>query len=589
MEKSTPASDAPVPPARSVEHATDRRVGERRSADRREPVRRAQQTIVRQIVDQLADGIVVVSAQGVIRFANPAAERLFGRPTEELIGQEFGYPLSSADATEIEIVRRDGQLIVSELRIVEAAWEDEPAMLVSLRDVTDRKMAEEKSRQLEREKAARAQAEAANQAKSDFLAVMSHELRTPLNAVIGYAELLDLGVAGPLVPEQRLQLGRIAASGKHLLGLVNELLDLAKVEAGRLSVAQVPTGAADVVDAAVVLAQPQAEARGLTLVTPSRIASDLCFVGDRERALQIVANLLSNAVKFTEPGGTIRLEVADEETPLNSRHLVAAKRWVTVRVSDTGIGIDPDHLERVFSPFVQADQGHTRRTDGTGLGLTISRRLARMMRGDVTVTSERGRGSVFTLWLPATEERGAPAAREGDDAPAPPQTLASRTRGLAEVGDALMHEIEHILDGFVARMRAEPLMPVAPALKYSQLADHVGAMLADIAAALVTLEDSHGTPTMLLADTADLQRFIADRHGSQRARLGWTSEAFARESALLREEVDRAIRRCFTDPASQPQVDEALGVVHRYLEQSAETSGRALERARENGAAQRSP
>ena len=589
MEKATSASDSPVVPPMSVEPTTERRVGERRVADRREPMRRGQQTIIRQIVDRLADGIVVVSAQGLIRFANPAAERLFGRPTEELVGQEFGYPLSSTDATEIEIVRRDGRLIVSELRVVEATWEDETAMLVSLRDVTDRKEAEEKSRQLEREKAARAQAEAANQAKSDFLAVMSHELRTPLNAVIGYAELLDLGVAGPLVPEQRQQLGRIAASGKHLLGLVNELLDLAKVEAGRLSVEQVPTSAADVVDAAVVLAQPQAEARGLTLVTPSEFDSDVCFIGDRERALQIVANLLSNAVKFTEPGGTIRLEVTEGETPPDSRHLVAAKRWVALRVSDTGIGIDPDHLERVFSPFVQADQGHTRRTDGTGLGLTISRRLARMMRGDVTVTSERGRGSAFTLWLPSTEERGAPAQRTEADAATPAQTLASRTRGLGEVGDALMHEIEHVLDAFVARMRAEPLMPAAPALKYSQLADHVGAMLADIAAALVTLEDSGGTPTMLLADTADLQRFISDRHGSQRARLGWTREALARESVLLREEVDRAIRRCFTDPTCKPQVDEALAVVHRYLEQGAETSRRALERARENGGARRSP
>ncbi|HKH93933.1 MAG TPA: PAS domain S-box protein, partial [Gemmatimonadaceae bacterium] len=198
---------------------TDDESGERRLRERRAPTRRSQQSVIRQIVDRLADGIVVVSAQGQIRFANPAAERLFGRSAAELVGQEFGFPLSSTDATEIEIVRRDGGLVVSELRTVDVAWEDEPAMLVSLRDVTDRKEAEEKSRQLEREKAARAQAEAANQAKSDFLAVMSHELRTPLNAVIGYAELLDLGVAGSLGPEQRQQVGRIVASGRHLLGL----------------------------------------------------------------------------------------------------------------------------------------------------------------------------------------------------------------------------------------------------------------------------------------------------------------------------------------------------------------------------------
>jgi hypothetical protein len=142
-----------------------------------------------------------------------------------------------------------------------------------------------------------------------------------------------------------------------------------------------------------------------------------------------------------------------------------------------------------------------------------------------------------------------------------------------------MHEIEHILDAFVARLRTEQSMAAAPSLKYSQLADHVGAMLADIAAALVTLEDSEGAPTMLLADTADLQRFIADRHGTQRARLGWTSDALARECTILQEEVERAIRRCFNDPSCAPQVDEALGVTRRYLEQGAETSRRALERA----------
>jgi hypothetical protein len=178
-------------------------------------------------------------------------------------------------------------------------------------------------------------------------------------------------------------------------------------------------------------------------------------------------------------------------------------------------------------------------------------------------------GAVLTVTLDRPEQLNAQT----------PDTWA----GLAAVGDSLMHEIEHILDAFVARLRAEPSMPAAPTLKYSQLADHVGAMLADIASALVTLEDSAGTPTLLLADTAALQRFIADRHGAQRARLGWTAEALARESVLIQEEVERAIRRCFTDPSCTPQVDEALGVVNRYLEQSADAARRALERAVQRG------
>ena len=224
---------------------------ERRTAERRAPTRRSSQSVLRQIVDNLADGIIIVGGDGCIRFANPAAERLFGRSAEELVGHEFGYPLASHEAADIEIVARgSANVLVAELRVVESLWDDEPATLVSLRDVTDRKQAEERERQLDRERAARAEAEASNQAKTEFLAVMSHELRTPLNAVLGYADLLDLGVAGSLSAEQRQQLSRITASGRHLLTLVNEILDFAKVEAGRLVVDRVPAGVAETVDAA---------------------------------------------------------------------------------------------------------------------------------------------------------------------------------------------------------------------------------------------------------------------------------------------------------------------------------------------------
>ena len=561
--------------SKTISDQTGAPVTERRSVERRS-ARRSSQAVLRQIVERLADGIIVVSADGRIRFANPAAERLFGRTAKELVGQEFGYPLTSAEATEIEIVRRGAGVVVAELRLVDAAWEDEPAMLVSLRDVTDRKQAEVRERLLDRERHARAEAEAANQAKSEFLAVMSHELRTPLNAVLGYAELLDLGVVGSLTPEQRQQVGRISASGRHLLGLVNEILDLAKVEAGRMSVERHPTGAAEVVDAAIVLAQPQAESRGLTLVASTDIPRTLKFVGDHDRSLQILVNLLSNAVKFTEPGGEISIDVAQVDTAPAAAHLHGEGPWTAIRVRDSGIGIPVDQLESIFSPFVQVEAGHTRRSDGTGLGLTISRRLARLMRGDVTVESTPGAGSLFTLWLPAA----APDA----DVDTLPDTLgetasdANRTHGLAGIGDALMHEMETILDAFVAQMRREPLMPAAATLRYSQLVDHTGAMLADIASALITLDESHGAPSALLLDCADIQRFLADRHGLQRARLGWTVEALARESQILAAEVERSVRRCFSDPRFAVQVEEALGVINRYLEQGADTSRRALER-----------
>lgn len=531
---------------------------------------------MRQIIDRLPDGIVVVAGTGVIRFANPASVALFGRPARELVGQEFGFPLAGAEAAEIEIVRHGGDPVVAELRVVDSVWDDEPASLVALRDVTDRKRAEEDARHLERERAARAEAEAASQAKSEFLAVMSHELRTPLNAVLGYAELLDLGVAGPMSPEQRQQVSRIASSGRHLLGLVNELLDLAKVEAGRLVVARIPASVSGIVESAIVLAQPQAEARGITIHASNAIRQSQKFLGDPDRALQVLTNLISNAVKFTAPGGNIEISADVVSESGESRHLHGVGPWVTVSVRDDGIGVPPDQLETIFAPFVQGEGGHTRRSDGTGLGLTISRRLARLMHGDVTVKSTEGQGSTFTLWLPTPTTGNAEPHVVSDEF----QVVVSRTRGIGQIGDGLLREIEAILDSFVARLRREGIAPAAATLKHTQLVDHTACLLADVASALVTLDESDGTPSSLLADSADVQRLIADRHGSQRARLGWTAEALERESAILTEEVESTIRRCFAAPSMAAQVTEALEVTRRYLEQAAQSSRRALERTR---------
>ena len=299
-----------------------------RTVDRRISTRCSPYDAVRLIAEELTTGIVIVGNDRLIRFVNPAAERLFGRASTKLVGREFEYPLAPTEATTIEIMRHGGVPgvpVISEMRVVETTWEDDAAKLVSLREVGGGES--EQSRQVERERTLRAEAEEANQAKTDFLAVMSHELRTPLNAVIGYAELLDLGLGGALTTEQRQQVGRIVASGRHVLGLVNEILDLAKVDAGRLAVDRVPTSVAEVLEAAIVLAQPQADARGLKLIVPEDPPRDLRFVGDRERVLQILANLLSNAVKFTEPGGSVRIDLVDEDPP-RSRHLVAATSWI---------------------------------------------------------------------------------------------------------------------------------------------------------------------------------------------------------------------------------------------------------------------
>ena len=246
---------------------------------------------------------------------------------------------------------------------------------------------------------ARAEAERANQAKSQFLAMMSHEIRTPINAVIGYSDLLDSGVAGELLPQQREYLDRVRASSQHLLGLVNDVLDLAKIEADEMTVARARNEISPAVEAAVSMIASGARVKGIALQQRCECAQPLAYEGDEVRVRQILLNLLSNALKFTEPGGSIDVVCRATDQPAPDTRLDGAGPWVVVSVRDTGTGIRPDELERIFEPFVQADAGPTRKAAGTGLGLTISRRLARMMGGDLTVTSRVAEGSSFDLWL----------------------------------------------------------------------------------------------------------------------------------------------------------------------------------------------
>ncbi|MEX1184567.1 MAG: ATP-binding protein [Gemmatimonadota bacterium] len=243
------------------------------------------------------------------------------------------------------------------------------------------------------------EAESANRAKSEFLANMSHEFRTPMNAIVGYSDLLEAEISGELTVEQRTYLARIRASSQHLLGLVEDVLDLAKIEAGRISIEKERGTAAVVMQAALQLIELQAAEQGLTV--HSRCASDdtVPFIGDEDRVRQILTNLLSNAVKFTPRGGTITVscDVVADAPPTAELH--GAGPWVCITVEDSGIGIAPEQLDAVFDAFVQVETGRTRTRGGTGLGLTISRRLARLMGGDLTADSTPGEGSRFSLWL----------------------------------------------------------------------------------------------------------------------------------------------------------------------------------------------
>jgi hypothetical protein len=416
---------------------------------------------------------------------------------------------------------------------------------------------------------------------------MSHELRTPLNAILGYSELIELGISGDVSDTMRDQVGRIRVSAKHLLSLVNDILDLAKVEAGRLRIASAPGNVAEVVTSAITLIHPQASARNLTLVVAPGMEQLPPFMGDAERVRQILVNLLSNAVKCTDPGGGITLDGALAISPDSAAQLQPRKPHVRITVKDTGSGIPAEKLSAIFEPFVQADSGKRRAREGSGLGLTIAQRLARAMGGDLTVESRVGEGSSFHLWLPA--DASAIAGAEEAKVPTAADTISGSRRkaqrpgsvpvlkGLDKVAKKLLRELDALIDSVVERIRCDPTMRMAAGLRTSQVADHLSTLLADVASALIILEEVDGNASPLLADAMEIQRLVAERHGSQRARLGWTEAVMRREFMIIREEVGLVVRHAV--PGTGPlRVDDALAAANRFLDQAEYIAVRALEK-----------
>ena len=256
------------------------------------------------------------------------------------------------------------------------------------RYIADRRKLEEQSTVvLEQEQMARNAAEEANRAKTDFLRMMSHELRTPLTAIQGYLELLEMGIYGTMTDEQVTILRRIESNERHLLAIINDLLDFARVDARRVELRITPLPVRDIRLAVDPVCRPQIDSKQLTYAWHS-IADHLVVRADREKVRQIVVNLVSNACKFTPAGGSIHVDCV--------RH----DRSIELRVTDSGPGIPAHKLDAIFEPFVQLDNGLTRSTAGTGLGLAISRELARAMGGDLAASSTLGDGSTFTLTLP---------------------------------------------------------------------------------------------------------------------------------------------------------------------------------------------
>jgi len=311
--------------------------------------------------------------------------------------------------TEVRMRNRDGQWHWMQLCSRPRLTSDGQVMWDGVAtDITGRKRAEEQIRQLhtdlqrhaaelERRVAERTaelavakdRAEAADRLKSAFLATMSHELRTPLNSIIGFTGIILQGLAGPLNPEQSKQLEMVRGSARHLLALINDVLDISKIEAGQMQVTCEPFDLRVSIEKAAASVKLLAEKKGLVLLV--ELAPEIgVWTSDQRRVEQILINLLNNAVKFTEYGRvTLSVEIA--------------KRVLRISVADTGIGIRPEDLRKLFQPFRQIDTGMTRSYDGTGLGLAICQRLAELLGGEVRVESEWGKGSTFTVLLPVRD------------------------------------------------------------------------------------------------------------------------------------------------------------------------------------------
>jgi PAS domain S-box-containing protein len=363
---------------------------------------------VRAALDTLAEGLVVIDKKQSVVLANQAFASLLGTASEELLGKplgSFGWiapdgsPLKKDQfpwviAMRTGTVQRDclvylndagGKLHMFHANCSPVAGGDGKTggVLISLDDVTQLEEQKVELRQ------AREEADAANRAKSDFLANMSHEIRTPMNAILGFTEVLKRGW-GKSEREARRHLDTIHSSGKHLIELINDILDLSKVEAGRMEVERIACEPHKVLREVVKVLGVRARDKGITLALEADGPVPSVIQSDPGRLRQIVTNLVGNALKFTERGG-VRVVMRMAGTP--------AAPQLAIDVVDTGIGIPPDKIGNLFQAFVQADTSVTRKFGGTGLGLVLSRNFARMLGGDIVVASEAGRGSTFTATI----------------------------------------------------------------------------------------------------------------------------------------------------------------------------------------------
>jgi len=399
----------------------------------------------RTVFENANDGLVIFDLTGRILAANGVLCRRLGYSLEELLSVNIREINSAEHAATIkqriahvirtgtgifEVVNvcKDGSAIPVEISARLFDYKGAPAILGASRDISERKQAEaeaaERSAELER---AKKQAEAANRAKSEFLAQMSHELRTPMNGIIGMTDLL---LDTPLTLEQRDFSETICKSAEALLVVINDILDFSKIEAGRLEIKASVFDLSDCLTEASELMAPQARAKGLAYTFQADPACRRVF-GDAGRVRQVVLNLLGNAIKFTAEG-SVQLQVSLLET-------VAGRAVFSIAVRDTGIGIPADKLPLLFSKFTQLDSSMSRKHQGTGLGLAISRQLAELMGGTLTASSQAGCGSEFVFRLPLCCATDIPQDQPAAEA-APAEKLSPRPRHILLAEDNLINQ-----------------------------------------------------------------------------------------------------------------------------------------------------
>ncbi len=388
---------------------------------------RDQQFYTRSLIESSIDPIITTDPAGFITDVNKQMEALTGSTRDELIGSPFKSHFTDPDRADagIKLVLRDKKVTDFELTAVNRDGKKTvvsynattiydrqrklQGVFAAARDITERKLVEAELHQ------ARAAAESASQTKSDFLASMSHEIRTPINSIIGVAALLSKTA---LDAEQRKYVDIFSRAGENLLLLINDILDLSKVEASQLDLEKTEFSVIELVEKTIEMLSVRAEQKGLALIYQISSSTPVNLVGDPTRLQQVLLNLLGNAIKFTEKG-----EVSLYVSPDGD---FSAPGTLRFEISDTGIGIPPEKLSHVFERFTQADSSTTRRYGGTGLGLTISRRLVELMGGRIWVESTPGKGSIFSFAAPleiGTGSKGKVAAHLDAGASAPLRAL----------------------------------------------------------------------------------------------------------------------------------------------------------------------